>query len=263
MPLSAYQIVATLGPASQDPETWTQMAAAGASGFRLNTSHLTLENLERWLGRYQAFLRTAEYCLPLVLDLQGSKWRLGSFSPFELVPGEMVRLVQASQTAHPGELPVPHPDFFAAAAVSSGEVNLNDAKVRLEITAMQDGLAYARTTLGGPVQANKGITLPASPYRVEQLNAKDLAILERTRGLEWVRYAISYLRDGEEMARYRALFGASAHLIAKLERQPALDDARAVALHASELWLCRGDLGAELGLPAMAAEAHRFSSRVE
>ncbi len=74
-----------------------------------------------------------------------------------------------------------------------------------------------------------------------------------------MRYAISYVRDGQEMQRYRQDFGAGAHLAAKLERRPALDDAASIALNTDSLWLCRGDLGAELGLREMAQAVREFS----
>jgi len=64
------------------------------------------------------------------------------------------------------------------------------------------------------------------------------------------------------MVQYRALMGASSHLIAKLERQPAVDEALQIADIADELWLCRGDLGAELGMKAMAEAVDRFSQRL-
>ncbi len=64
------------------------------------------------------------------------------------------------------------------------------------------------------------------------------------------------------MAAYRARLGQGAYLIAKLERRPALESVEEIAAAADELWLCRGDLGAELGLPGMAVASHRFSQQV-
>jgi pyruvate kinase len=65
------------------------------------------------------------------------------------------------------------------------------------------------------------------------------------------------------MAGYRAYCGTAAYLIAKLERQPAVDQARQIAEAADELWLCQGDLGAELGTRAMAETVHRFAAGLE
>ena len=49
------------------------------------------------------------------------------------------------------------------------------------------------------------------------------------------------------MVHYRALCGSAVSLAAKLERETAIAEASLIAQAADELWLCRGDLGAELG----------------
>jgi pyruvate kinase len=116
--------------------------------------------------------------------------------------------------------------------------------------------------LGGFISPNKGITYIASDYSHETLSEKDQTILAETYSLKFIRYAISYIKDAVEMAHYRSLMGTSASLIAKLERQPALDDALEITRFANELWLCRGDLGAELGLKSMAEQVTHFSRSV-
>jgi pyruvate kinase len=56
--------------------------------------------------------------------------------------------------------------------------------------------------------------------------------------------------------------GNAAYLIAKLERQTAIDEAPRIAESANELWVCRGDLGAELGLRSMAEAVRHFSNSI-
>ena len=257
-----YSIIATLGPASRAEETWSALVAAGATGFRLNTSHLTLPELAIWLERLDPFLSKFEPRPSLVLDLQGSKWRLGDFAPFELVTGEQVLLVNEAATAEGATLPVPHPDFFKAASVSSAEIALNDAKIKLAVESIRDMQIVTHVLLGGLITPHKGITFVSSDFRQESLSEKDQAILSQFRGVKSLRYAISYLKDGIETAKYRAFLSMEDYLIAKLERKPALQDAAGIASIANEMWLCRGDLGAELGLSEMAKEVHRFSEKV-
>jgi pyruvate kinase len=257
-----YQIIATLGPNSDREPTWQAMLATGATGFRLNTSHLSLSQLESWVERLGVFLTTQDPPPRLVLDLQGSKWRLGQFPECVLTHGQRVTLVCAASADCPGTLPVPHPDFFRAASASSGEIVLNDAKLRLVLESQEAETLCARVATGGAIFPRKGITYTASTYRQESLSEMDQAVLGRTRHRVGIRYALSYVKDAVEMAHYRAKVGHSAHLIAKLERQPALDEAVQIAESADELWLCRGDLGAELGAKAMAEAVHRFSGGV-
>jgi pyruvate kinase len=199
----------------------------------------------------------------LVLDLQGSKWRLGEFPACGLASDQQIELVYATSSDQPHTLPVPHLDFFQAAPVSSAEIVLNDAKIRLVREAIGVESLRARVVSGGELSARKGITFVASDYRQEELNDKDRAILDQTRHLPLVRYAISYIRDALEMRKYRAHLGDAVYLIAKLERQPAVDEALHIAETADELWLCRGDLGAELGLRSMAKTVQRFSDTID
>jgi pyruvate kinase len=259
-----YRITTTLGPSSQDADLWTKMIKAGVIEFRLNTSHLTLDQLDGWLERLAGFLSSAgRDDLRVVLDLQGSKWRLGDFPACELEQGSSLELIEANSTTKPAILPVPHPDFFSAAQVSGEEIVLNDAKVRLAVETVQAGRIRARVTQAGPLSPHKGITFAASSYRKETLSEKDQAIIHMANQLPWIRYAISYVKDAQEMQRYRALLGREAHLAAKLERRQALIEAEAIAGYADEVWLCRGDLGAELGLKEMAQAAAVFNRQVQ
>jgi pyruvate kinase len=257
-----YKIIATLGPSSKEGDTWVKMLAAGVTCFRLNTSHLALEQLLAWLEDTDHLFARLETRPNLVLDLQGSKWRLGQLEPRELIVGEHIELFFGSKAERSDALPVPHADFFQAAEISNGEIILNDAKARLTVVDAGQESLHARVLQGGPVAAHKGITLAKSNFRKEALSEKDRAILDLTRHLPGIRYAISYVKDGGEMATYRSLCGASAYLAAKLERESAMDEASLIAHSADELWLCRGDLGAELGETRMAEAVYGFSTQL-
>ncbi len=159
-----YQIVTTLGPASESEATWQALLEAGATGFRLNTSHLSLEQLQRWLARLEAFRGR----VPVVLDLQGSKWRLGEFPACTLGEGQSVRLVCAAAASQPNVLPVPHPDFFRAAGVSGDQVSLNDGRVQLRVEAATVEMMTARVITAAifpPERASPTLTPPPGRRR--------------------------------------------------------------------------------------------------
>ncbi len=257
-----YEIVASLGPASASPAIWQKMITAGATAFRLNTSHLTLEQLAVWLGKIRDFREQSGLPIPLVLDLQGSKWRLGEFPTCDLQKDEIVELVQRAQIADAHHLPVPHADFFRAAQDSDGQIILNDAKNRLEVISTAAESLTARVVTGGIISAHKGITFGETQFRVEAISDKDNQIIHMAAQDTPIRYAISYIRDADEMKKYRQQIGKPAYLIAKLERAPAITGAEGIAEYCDELWLCRGDLGAELGLRGMAVAAAAFTQKI-
>jgi len=254
-----YEVIATLGPGSNTEAIWQAMISAGATAFRLNTSHLDLHEITLWVDRIGSFLSSVAPGALLVLDLQGSKWRLGEFAPVFLEKGACITLFCCPSSQKKDVIPVPHPDFFQEAASSPGTIVLDDARICLEpVSAGADSIT-ARVAREGEISPRKGITFTSSHFRRESLNEKDREIVTRTRDLDVIRYALSYVKDASEMEAYRRIFDSESYLIAKLERGSALNDVHGIARIADELWLCRGDLGAELGDAGMAKACHSFA----
>lgn len=283
-----YGIVATLGPATAGEVEWKALLAAGATAFRLNTSHLTVEETETWVEKLTSFLtdyesrdtgtaaeaptKRAATSIAVVLDLQGSKWRIGKIDDLVLEQGDRVELVPGSKLPDPDlaeeadrdatVIPVPHPELFEALGRTQGEIRLNDAKVVMAVQRVSPRLVEAVVTQAGPLSRWKGISVPGARYRNEALSTKDRRIVSVTRRHSRVRYAVSYVRDADEMRSYQSDVGADRYLIAKIERPTAVRDAPGIADFCNELWLCRGDLGAEMGLPAMARAVAGFADRL-
>ena len=126
----------------------------------------------------------------------------------------------------------------------------------------QDSLT-ARVIFGGTISAHKGITFGETQFRVETISEKDSQILKMAPPEAMLRYAVSYVRDGGEMEKYRQLLGSSAYLIAKLERASAMASIGGISACSDEMWVCRGDLGAELGLRAMAEAVAAFTAQID
>ncbi len=257
-----YDIIATLGPVSDEPNLWHSMLDEGVTGFRLNTSHLTLPELKDWLKRYRFFSNGLNTPCDLILDLQGSKWRLGNIIESELVQGESVKLVHSDTSGQRHVLPVPHADFFAAAPKSAPDIFLNDAKVHLMVQSINEQTIVAKVVRGGQLSSGKGLTFAESQFRQEAFSPKDLSIIQSTSDMPNIRYAVSYVKDADEMAYYKTQFKPGAYIIAKIERKTAVNDLSGLSEQASELWVCRGDLGAELGLSDMAQSVNRISEEV-
>ncbi|MBM3226157.1 MAG: pyruvate kinase [Candidatus Tectomicrobia bacterium] len=243
------KIVATLGPASQDPQMIYRLFEAGADVFRINMSHAD----HRALQAAVAAIRRVEHALKrpigILVDLQGPKLRIGSMieGGAELRTGSYVRLDLDTIPGDATRLGLPHREVFAV--LTPGKLLLlDDGRLRLRITEVASEYAMARVEQGGHLTDRKGVNVPDAVLPVAALSAKDYADLEAALALnvDWI--ALSFVQRPADVAEAKQLVAGRAGVLAKLEKPAALDQLDAIIALSDALMVARGDLGVELPL---------------
>ena len=250
MPVGSFDVIATVGPRSL--ESPYALVAAGATALRLNAAHL----LPAQARQLVAALRLTPPIPRIVIDLQGAKMRLAQGPDRLLTAGERVRLAPSSGQGS-GALVVPHPELFVQACAGD-TITLDDARVRLRVDEVAPDVLVARVLEGGPLSGRKGINVVEHPVDLSELAPTDRAVVAALAGLPGLEWALSFVRDARDFGRLRrALPGGL--VSAKVERAEALADLGRLAEAADSLWICRGDLGAQVG----AARLARFVGRCD
>ncbi len=246
------KIVATLGPASESPETLRALVAAGVDAVRLNLSHGTHEQHSRnaWLVREIA--AEAGRPVALIADLQGPKLRVGELEePVVLETGSEI-VVCSEEQAHNGELPVA-PAVIGEVLEPGHDVLIDDGQVRLRVDEVEGGRARCAVLVGGTVSSHKGVNLPGVPIPIPSITRKDAADLDWAlmTGVDFV--ALSFVRSPADVRDLRSLIeqaGSHAHVIAKIEKSEAIDVLDDLLAETDAVMVARGDLGVEIG-PAL------------
>src|SRR4051795_11618430 len=105
------KIVATLGPAWDQPAQMTALFDAGVNVVRINASHGTPEIRARWIHQLRGVLEGRREAAAVLLDLQGPRIRVGTLSePTRLTPGQRV-IFAPEEIARPGEIPTTYDDL--------------------------------------------------------------------------------------------------------------------------------------------------------
>ena len=238
---SCLHLVATIGPASS--ELASALATAGVTTFRLNASHLTPSSLTEAIRRLSADAPG----IPIVVDLQGAKMRIGEVAPRVVATRESVRLALAPSEA--GDVPVPHPEFFSQAVVGD-TLSLDDGRLRLAVLRVGDGRVEAEALNEARLLPRKGLNVEQHPVRLHGLTRVDREICETAAALGVTRFAFSFILDGEEAAWVRAV-APGCRVVGKIERLEGAERIGVIARATDEVWVCRGDLGAQLGPVAL------------
>lgn len=233
-------LIVTLGPASVGREA--DLARLGATRFRLNASHLSRDGLSDYIRGAQS--RAGG--IPIVVDLQGAKMRLGIFEQRPVLANHELTLVLGEHAKDDHFVPLPHPEAFNK--LRPGDlVSIDDDRIKCEVCAVTASTMTCRVLNDGTLQGRKGFNRAEHPISLDDITLSDRELARTALDAGCSEFALSFVADGRECDWLRRELGA-VRVIAKVERRDALCQLAGIAGRADALWICRGDLGAQIGL---------------
>lgn len=239
-----FEIIVTLGPSVE--EIINDLLEAGATSFRLNCSHISLEQLTRWMVKVdEAFNRRGD-TVTLWLDLQGAKLRIGKLQQMLFIHSDELVTFANQYSQVDKKIPLPHPRLFKSISIGD-EISLDDGRINGLVVDFDDESFVVKITTGGELSSHKGFHKAGYDREIEALFARDITFIEQTRAFNYIGYALSYIQTAREVQLFKE--HTSDHpLTAKIERLKSFDNLREIADIADSLWLCRGDLGVDINL---------------
>ena len=254
------KIVATLGPATEDPRVIEAMIRAGVNVVRLNFSHGSAQEHERRAAMVREAAERADRYVGILGDLQGPKIRIDRFAggETELSDGDPF-ILDASLGRDEGtreRVGLTYKDL--PGDVFAGDMLLlDDGRIVLRVERVEGHCIHTRVVVGGTLSNNKGINRQGGGLSASALTDKDREDI-RTAARIGVDYlAVSFPRSAEDIHLARKLLqeaGGHGGIVAKIERAEALDAAEDIMRASDAVMIARGDLGVEIGdaeLPAV------------
>jgi pyruvate kinase len=246
------KIVATIGPASRDPEILVRLVEAGMDVARLNFSHGSHDEHFEVAQRVRDAAGRAGRPVAILQDLPGPKLRIGPLADgtVELKPGDHLTFVcgQDGDEVAPGTAQRMSLSWGGLAdSVEPGDVlYLADGAVRLRAVGVRAGDKEVDTevVVGGTVASRQGLNIPGPADLLPSVPEEDLAHLEAGRRIGVDMVAVSFVRRPQDILELRE--HTRVPLIAKVEKPQAVDNAEAIVRVSDCVMVARGDLGIEL-----------------
>ncbi|MFX0538745.1 pyruvate kinase [Ornithinimicrobium sp. Y1847] len=246
------KIVCTLGPATASEEQITALVEAGMDVARLNLSHGSHEeHYERYMSVRRAG-DTVGHAVAVLADLQGPKIRTTTFAsgPVTLAPGDVFTITNRDVPGDQHEVGTTYKGLPGDVAVGD-DLLIDDGKVMLRATHVDDQDVRSEVVVGGVVSNNKGINLPGTAVSVPAMSEKDEEDLRWAirSGVDFI--ALSFVRsaaDVEPVHRIMEEEGRKLPVIAKIEKPQAVENLDEIIDAFDGVMVARGDLGVELPL---------------
>ncbi len=266
------KVVATIGPASRDPDTLYALLEAGVDVCRINCSHSTPEMIQAEVSNIRRQASATSRPVSILLDLQGPKIRTGAIDPpLVLQAGDEleVRCDERLSGQVLGENRFVCGTSYAALADDlrpGNRVLMADGALAGEVISVKPKATppsvCLRITEGGTLGAHKGINLPHVEISADSLTEKDRGDLAvgAAAGVDYV--ALSFVRQARDVLALKDALRDLGHpdlpVVAKIEKPEALDNFQEILTTVDGIMVARGDLGVEVALETVPIHQKRL-----
>ena len=248
------KIVSTLGPASNDVETITKLAEAGANVFRFNFSHGDHEEHRARMNMVREVEKKTGKLLGIALDTKGAEIRTTEQEggKFTINTGDTIRIsMDDTKKGNKDMIHVTYDGLYDDTHVG-GHVLIDDGLVDLLIKDKDDAkrelVCEAQNT--GLIGSKKGVNAPGVEIRLPGITEKDTNDIKfgLKEGINFI--FASFVRKAQDVLDIRQLL-EEAHceyvkIFPKIESQEGIDNIDEILKVSDGLMVARGDMGVEI-----------------
>lgn len=247
------KIIATLGPATDNPEVLAAIIAAGVNVVRLNFSHGSHAQHQQRIEMVREIAQQQKRVIGILADLQGPKIRVANFAEGHItLKPNATFILDAELDANAGDTHQVGIDYKKLPDdVSANDILLlDDGRIELQVQSVVDRKIFCTVIVGGRLSNHKGINRKGGGLTADALTNKDKKDLAFAvaQGVDFL--AISFPRNAADIESARELIPPehkATGIIAKIERTEAVTNIEEIIKVSDGIMVARGDLAVEIG----------------
>ncbi len=245
------KIICTIGPASENEETLTQMCLAGMNVARLNFSHGSNEEHEKKIELIKRVRQKLNLPIAILLDTKGPEYRIKTFAQGKTTvkAGQTFTFTTDEVEGDETKVSVNYPNLHKEMA-PGGEITVCNGMVKFQVESVKGHNIICKCVVGGELSNRKSMSFPnkvmSGPYLSEQDKSDILFGIKH--GVDFV--AASFVSTRQDVQDIRDLLDANGgndiEIVAKIENQAGVDNVVDICQVAGGIMIARGDLGVEI-----------------
>ena len=245
------KIICTIGPASENEETLTQMCLAGMNVARLNFSHGTCEDHQKKIDLINSVRDKLGLPIAIMLDTKGPEYRIKTFKDHKVMlkDGDTFTFTVDDVEGTKERVSVNYKNLINEISVGD-RILVNNGLLIFEVEQIKKNDAVCKVIVGGELSDRKSMNFPnhvmKGPYLSEQ-DKTDL-LFGIKNDVDFV--AASFVSNKQDIQSVRKFLdengGSDIDIIAKIENRSGVDNIDEICEIADGIMVARGDLGVEI-----------------
>ncbi len=245
------KIIATIGPKSEDYLILKELALRGMDMIRINFSHASYEQYNKIRESLDKINKELSLDIKTIFDLQGPRIRIGKLKhEVEIIENETYTFLYNKGNIDNLEIPIDDLELIQDLKIGD-PIFLDNGSIELKIKEIDliNSKFKAKVRRGGLLLSRKGVNVPKTFLNRDILTPKDLLDIEFAKKVKPDFVAASFVQNSEDILKIRKLLdNDDIKIIAKIEREIALDDIDKIIRNSDCIMIARGDLGIEIDL---------------
>ena len=245
------KIICTIGPASENEQTLTEMCKAGMNVARLNFSHGTHEEHLKKIELIKKVREKLNLPIAIMLDTKGPEYRIGTFENKKVVlkDGDSFTFTVDEIVGNEERVSVSYKNLIEEINVGD-RILVNNGLLIFEVRELKEKEAVCDVIVGGEMSDRKSMNFPNHVMRGDYLSEQDKVdiLFGIENGVDFV--AASFVSTKKDIASVRQFLndngGEDIDIIAKIENRAGVDNIEEICEIADGIMVARGDLGVEI-----------------
>lgn len=244
------KIVATLGPATNNPKGIKNLIQSGANVLRVNFSHGTKEEHSDTIKLIKSVREELKTPVAIMVDTRGPEVRVKTFEEGSAIlkKGKLFTLYGYAKSGDNYGVSISEPNCLKN--LKKGDIILaNDGLIKLVVVENKNFEVICKISSGGILSNNKGLNFKNVPLNLPYISEKDKSDLIQAFADGCDMISASFVNSANDILDLRKLLKENNYnckIIAKIESQQGIKNIKEILNVSDGIMVARGDLGVEI-----------------
>jgi pyruvate kinase len=245
------KIIATVGPACENPEVMAELIKSGVNVFRFNMKHGDVAWHKKFITQAREISQNLGVTIGVLIDLQGPEIRIKTFNAkvLDVKKGDLIKFTNKIENLNDEEKVIYSSQANIVSSLEAGDrIVIDDGALFFTVKDKGADFINMESHSENPLKNNKSLNLIDKDIDLPSLTDEDRVRLTVAEEMKVDFIALSFVREvndikflKEEMASRKI----EAKIISKIENKKGIQNIDSIIDESYGIMVARGDLGIE------------------
>ena len=245
------KIIATVGPACENPEVMESLIKSGVNVFRFNMKHGEVEWHKKFITQAREISEKINTPIGILIDLQGPEIRIKTFNAkvLDVNKGDKIKMTLSPDMLNDNELVIYSPQTGVISSLVVGDrIVIDDGAMFLSVVEKQADYVVLESHSKSPLKNNKSLNVIDKDLDLPSLTEEDKKRLTVAEEIKVDFIALSFVREKNDILFLKNEMknrNIKAEIVSKIENKKGINNIDEIIDESYAIMVARGDLGIE------------------